>query len=138
MLSAKNTCNYLTVVFCLQIFYWKTHGEDVFPRGHMQPLGAHRDPDPVEERSVDQLPTPLEFWNDFLMPSKAVVFRGAAKKFPGASLWTDSYLMVSPALSAALWININFYFIFPHYEKNTYIVSYLKIQFLGLPQFPPL
>ncbi len=91
--------HYFSAILFLQVFGTRVgtaiDGENVvFPRGHMQPLGGHRDPDPVEERSVDQMPTPLEFWNEFLVHSKAVVFRGAAKKFPGASLWTDSYLKV--------------------------------------------
>eukprot|EP00794_Sanderia_malayensis_P006811 gene6811-7580_t len=62
------------------------------PRGHMKPLGFHRDPEPVAELSIDDLPTPLEFWNDYVLPSKAVVFRGVAKKSPGSRLWTNEYL----------------------------------------------
>ena len=69
--------------------------DEAFLRGHMQPLGAHRDPDLVEERSLDQLPTALEFWDRYLLPSKPVVFRGAASKSLGAQLWTDTYLKVA-------------------------------------------
>ncbi len=62
------------------------------PRGHLQPLGAHRDPDPVPEFTAENYPTPEEFWKKFVKPSKPAVFRGAAKEFAGYTKWTDEYL----------------------------------------------
>ncbi len=85
----------LHVILCLHVLLVGVNCETKFPRGHLEPLGGHRDPDPVEELTVDQIPSPLQFWKDYIIPSKPVVFRGAAFKSPGSWLWTDSYLKVS-------------------------------------------
>mmetsp|Transcript_31533 Transcript_31533/g.69533 ORF Transcript_31533/g.69533 Transcript_31533/m.69533 type:complete len:347 (-) Transcript_31533:38-1078(-) len=49
---------------------------------------------PIEVR-ID-LPTPSEFYQDYILAEgkvgKPVLFRGAAKKMPAYSLWTDDYL----------------------------------------------
>lgn len=64
--------------------------EDSFSKGHLEPLGSHRAPDAIEER--DDIPTALEFWNNYVKISKPVVFRGAAKHSKAYKLWTDEYL----------------------------------------------
>ena len=64
--------------------------EGIFPKGHLEPLGSHRAPDAIEERH--DIPTPLEFWSNYVKISKPVVFRGAAKHSKAYKLWTDEYL----------------------------------------------
>ncbi len=60
------------------------------PKGHLQPLGSHREPDTIEERY--DIPSPLEFWSNYVKISKPVVFRGAAKHSKAYRLWNDKYL----------------------------------------------
>ena len=60
--------------------------------GHMQPLGSHRPADPVDEVEVDGMPSPQEFWEKYVKVSRPLVFRGAAKRFPAFTKWTDDYL----------------------------------------------
>merc|ERR1711993_182283 len=59
--------------------------------GHMLPLGSHRDPEDVEERH--DLPSAKEFFEKYVMPSKAVVFRGIMKDSPMFHTWTDQYIL---------------------------------------------
>ena len=60
------------------------------PLGHMQELGSHSDPLPVEERW--DFPHPHEFWEKYVKGSRAVVFREAAKRSPAFTKWTEEYL----------------------------------------------
>ena len=60
------------------------------PLGHMQELGSHADPLPVEERW--DFPHPHEFWEKYVKGSRAVVFREAAKRSPAFTKWTEEYL----------------------------------------------
>jgi hypothetical protein len=64
--------------------------EDNLPKGHQEVLGSHREPDTIEERY--DIPTPLEFWSNYVKISKPVVFRGAAKHSKAYKLWSDEYL----------------------------------------------
>ena len=91
MMSHKYAVLSFLVIFNVNVCI--TGQSETLPPGHMQPLGSHRPPDPVEEFYVDNLPTPEEFWRKYVKPSKPVVFRGAAKKSPGTWLWTDEYLL---------------------------------------------
>ena len=59
--------------------------------GHMLPLGSHRDPEDVEERH--DLPSAKEFFEKYVIPSKAVVFRGILKDSPMFHTWTDEYIL---------------------------------------------
>lgn len=70
------------------------HSEDesVFPRGHLQPLGSHRDPDNSLIDELHDIPSPKVFWEKYVKPSRAVVLRGAAKNSPAFTKWTDEYL----------------------------------------------
>jgi len=62
------------------------------PRGHLQPLGSHMDPEGAVFE-MDGFPkSPLEFFDDYIVPSKPVIFREAAKGLNGFKLWTDEYL----------------------------------------------
>ncbi|XP_078482835.1 bifunctional peptidase and (3S)-lysyl hydroxylase Jmjd7-like isoform X3 [Ciona intestinalis] len=61
------------------------------PPGHMQHIGSHMPPMPIEER--DDFPNPIEFYDNYVAPAKPVVFKGVAKKFPNFNnLRNDSYL----------------------------------------------
>jgi len=61
------------------------------PKGHLQPLGSHRPKEGLIE-SLDYVPYPKEFYYNYVMASKAVIFKGAAKLSKGFELWTDNYL----------------------------------------------
>ncbi|XP_031551013.1 uncharacterized protein LOC116288376 [Actinia tenebrosa] len=60
--------------------------------GHLQPFGSHWPPD-VATQELDTVPHPREFWENFVKPRKAVVFRGAAKNSRAFHLWTEEYLI---------------------------------------------
>ena len=76
-------------VFIL-VYFTNVKSEGKFPEGHLEPLGSHREPDTIEER--DDIPSPLEFWNEYVKISKPVVFRGAGKHSNAYKLWSDEYL----------------------------------------------
>eukprot|EP00794_Sanderia_malayensis_P019469 gene19469-21392_t len=59
--------------------------------GHLKPFGAHTTPEPVEETEI--IPDAKTFFNEYVLPSRPIVFRGAAKKFKAYSLWTEDYLV---------------------------------------------
>jgi lysine-specific demethylase 8 len=61
------------------------------PKGHLQPLGSHRPKEGLVE-SLDYVPFPRDFYYNYVLTSKPVVFRGAAKLSKGFELWTDRYL----------------------------------------------
>ena len=69
-------------VFCKQEF---------IPTGHLQPLGSHRPPEGAI-KSVAHVPTPQEFYYEYVLKGQPVIFKGAAKLSPGFQLWSDSYL----------------------------------------------
>jgi len=59
--------------------------------GHDLPLGSNIEPLKVLE--LKYLPNPVEFFDSFVKPSRPVVFRGAAKKFPHFEKFSnDSFL----------------------------------------------
>ncbi|XP_031564516.1 uncharacterized protein LOC116299931 [Actinia tenebrosa] len=62
------------------------------PVGHLQPLGSHR---PAETDLVDETnewPSPEEFWNRYVKPSRPLILRGAAKYSRAFTEWTDEFL----------------------------------------------
>ncbi|EDO37253.1 predicted protein [Nematostella vectensis] len=61
------------------------------PPGHLQPLGSHR-PAEGEVDAVSKPPSPHEFFNNYVIPGKPLLFKGAAKALPAYKLWTDEYL----------------------------------------------
>ncbi|XP_065059322.1 uncharacterized protein LOC135686878 [Rhopilema esculentum] len=83
---------YLFAVVELKLCY-SSEMEQNLPRGHLQPLGGHADPDTVPEFNPGSYPTPEEFWKKFVKPSKPAVFRGATKSWGGYTKWTDEYLI---------------------------------------------
>lgn len=61
------------------------------PKGHLQPLGSHQQPgSPV--KSVEDVPTPEDFFNNYAFPGVPLLFKGAAKRIPAYSKWTDEYM----------------------------------------------
>ena len=68
-----------------------TTDKESFPQGHGEELGKHR----ISDGHVDilnEIPSPMEFWDKFASKRRPVVFRGAGKSFPAFRLWTDGYL----------------------------------------------
>ena len=63
----------------------KTNNEG-FPPGHLQQLGAHREP--TEEVTVlDYVPNSVDFYEKFVRTRKPVLMRGAAKSMPAFTKW---------------------------------------------------
>ncbi len=59
--------------------------------GHMQPLGSHMEPEPV--RRLDYMPSPQEFFEDFVRPKVPVVFEGLLLQQEVFRNWqSDDYL----------------------------------------------
>ncbi len=59
--------------------------------GHLQRLGNQRE----KEGHIDvlqELPSPLEFFQKYLKPGRPAVFKGAAKHMPAFKNWDDEYL----------------------------------------------
>jgi lysine-specific demethylase 8 len=65
--------------------------ENKFPKGHQEQLGSHQ----PREGNVEELwrmPTASVFYDNYVVKSKPVIFKGAAKESDAFQLWTDSYL----------------------------------------------
>ena len=62
------------------------------PVGHLKPLGSHRAPETNLVDDLQEMPSPEEFWTKYVLPSKAVVLRGAAKHAKAFTQWTDRRL----------------------------------------------
>jgi len=61
-------------------------------RGHLEPLGSHKEPE-GKVFAMDGWPaSPADFFKDFVQKSRPVLFRGAAKQMKAFKLWTDDYL----------------------------------------------
>ena len=62
--------------------------------GHMEPLGSNMEEQlEVVSLEPEQFPDSLEFFDRFVKPSRPVLFRGMAKRFPSYDNWrNDSYL----------------------------------------------
>ena len=61
------------------------------PAGHLEPLGAQIPP-VGEVFTTDEIPSPKDFFEQYVQPGKPVLFKGAATKMPAYNLWTDEYL----------------------------------------------
>ena len=62
------------------------------PSWHMKPFGSHRPPQNVDESFADDLLSPKEFAEKYVVPRKPIVLRNVAKEWPAFKLWTDEYL----------------------------------------------
>lgn len=54
-------------------------------------LGRQSTALPVTE--IQGFLTPTEFFNDYVLPGRPVVFKGAAKQFPAYQKWDDDYFL---------------------------------------------
>ena len=71
--------------------------------GHDLPLGSNIEPLKVLE--LKYLPNPVEFFDSFVKPSRPVVFRGAAKKFPHFEKFSnDSFLKLVVSIFFILFL----------------------------------
>ncbi|CAH1271451.1 KDM8 [Branchiostoma lanceolatum] len=89
----KSLLSHRKVMFVslLLMFLATGHGEEP-PVGHLQPLGAHQPPVGQVE-SLDYMPTPEDFYHNYILPGKPVIFSGAAKHNPAFQKWSDAYIM---------------------------------------------
>ncbi|EDO34398.1 predicted protein [Nematostella vectensis] len=62
------------------------------PVGHLKPLGSHRPPSTDLIDEIEGFPSPQDFWEKWVKPSRALVLRGAAKHSEAFTKWTDEYL----------------------------------------------
>lgn len=77
----------------MTINQFQCHAKETI-RGHMQPLGMHRDSEGhVDIFEADQLPSAAEFFNKYVKPRRPALFRNAAKVSPAFTKWTDEYLL---------------------------------------------
>ena len=60
-------------------------------QGHMEPIGNQRKSEGHID-VTDEIPDAMKFFNDYVKASKPIVFKGAAKKLPAFSKWSDDYL----------------------------------------------
>ena len=68
--------------------------------GHMQPLGSHMEPELV--RRLDHMIPPPEFYEDYVVPKRPVIFEGLLSQTDVLKNWqSDDYLRYSPPHSAA-------------------------------------
>lgn len=84
-------CFILTSMF---IALWKSNvlSDTVVPVGHLKPLGSHRPPQTNLVDDLEEMPSPQDFWRKYVLPSRAVVLRGAAKHAKAFTEWTDKYI----------------------------------------------
>nr|XP_002131407.1 uncharacterized protein LOC100187235 [Ciona intestinalis] len=81
----------LHVVLYLALVSNYGNAED--PVGHLKPLGEQTLPTvPIDEFTVDNAPNPYDFYENYVKPSKAAIFRGAMLDTSGFKLWTDEYI----------------------------------------------
>lgn len=81
----KNFCLFLPLLFTLS-----SNAVD-HPPGHLQPLGSQIAP-VGDVLTIDVIPSPEGFFENYVKPGKPVLFKGAAAKSPAYELWTDEYL----------------------------------------------
>ena len=55
--------------------------------GHLQPLGAHMEPEPI--RRFSHLPSPREFYEGYVAPKTPVIIEGALEGSPVWKHWQD-------------------------------------------------
>jgi lysine-specific demethylase 8 len=59
--------------------------------GHLKPLGSQVPP-VGDVLTISEVPSPQEFFDEYVKPGKPVLFKGAATTTPAFKLWTDDYL----------------------------------------------
>lgn len=61
------------------------------PPGHLLPLGSHMF-SKNDVATLNALPHPQDFFQNYVQVSRPVVLKGAAKHLPAFNLWSDEYL----------------------------------------------
>lgn len=90
--------SYFNIILALGLFNVSSSSTNLdgltsgVPVGHLKPLGSHRPPEINLVDDLQEMPSPEEFWTKYVLPSKAVVLRGAAKHGKAFTQWTDDYL----------------------------------------------
>eukprot|EP00111_Clytia_hemisphaerica_P005460 TCONS_00015809-protein len=62
----------------------------MFLNGHLKPFGSHRPPTKVEE--LKYMISPEDFYMNFVIKHKPVLFKGVTKNWPAYTQWNDEYL----------------------------------------------
>uniref|UniRef100_H2ZJQ1 JmjC domain-containing protein n=1 Tax=Ciona savignyi TaxID=51511 RepID=H2ZJQ1_CIOSA len=79
------------ILLCLPLLC--EYGQAGDPVGHLKPLGEQTLPTvPIDEFTIDNAPHPYEFYENYVKPSKAAIFRGVMLNTSGFQLWTDKYI----------------------------------------------
>lgn len=84
-MSANHLCLFIPILLSIS-----SNGNEHLP-GHLQPLGLQTPP-VGGVLTVNNIPSPEEFFYQFVKPGKPVLFKGAASKTPAYQQWTDNYL----------------------------------------------
>ena len=88
-MQKKRPIVFLACVLCCGIIF--SDATAITPPGHLQPLGSHQSPLNVDVQ--DNQLGPLEFFDNYVKPSRPVLLKGAAKTFPSFNLLnSDAYL----------------------------------------------
>nr|XP_026694374.1 uncharacterized protein LOC113475085 [Ciona intestinalis] len=82
---------FLRLIFLFVVVFNCIKAQD--PVGHLKPLGEQTPPTvPIDEFTIDNAPRPYDFYENYVKPSKAAIFRGAMLDTSGFKLWTDEYI----------------------------------------------
>ena len=84
-MPVKNFCFFIILVLILS-----SNANDHLT-GHLKPLGSQVEPI-GDVLTIDTVPSPQEFFEQYVHPGKPVLFKGAAAETPAYKLWTDEYL----------------------------------------------
>nr|CAB3262295.1 uncharacterized protein LOC100179341 [Phallusia mammillata] len=79
----------LVLLFCVQ----SSFSIGSIPAGHLLPLGFQRPPSvEIDEFTPENAPNPEAFFQNYLKPSRAAVFRNAVTNAEAYSGWSDEYI----------------------------------------------
>ena len=81
----------MKLLLILNFFWIFSPLESQHPPGHLEPLGSHQPPF-GEIHKTDVVPSPQDFFEQYALHGKPVLFKGAGKNMPAYSKWTDEYL----------------------------------------------
>uniref|UniRef100_H2Z9X2 JmjC domain-containing protein n=1 Tax=Ciona savignyi TaxID=51511 RepID=H2Z9X2_CIOSA len=69
------------------------NGLSEVPVGHLKPLGFQRPPSVIiDEFTVDNAPSPVDFYRNYVSQGKAAIFRGAILQSKAFKTWSDEYI----------------------------------------------
>ncbi|XP_077998374.1 uncharacterized protein LOC144451416 [Glandiceps talaboti] len=65
-----------------------------FPKGHLQPFGAHKPPIKGVIDEVDKAPSSADFYKNYIKKSRPLLIKGGGNRWPAVDLWPDEeYLL---------------------------------------------